>query len=114
LWCRGTLFACEAKTWRAARLTHSTRRSCGYNSERRDETIPTDYGRIIRDSEGRVQRRGGGKSSNPEQPDDPRSQFQYYCFTLAKLWPCLKALRRTTRIAKLYLTDAIGLLRERK
>ncbi len=36
-----------------------------------------------------------------------------YCFDLARLWPCLQALRPDNSHRELYLTDAIAMLRER-
>jgi bifunctional UDP-N-acetylglucosamine pyrophosphorylase/glucosamine-1-phosphate N-acetyltransferase len=36
-----------------------------------------------------------------------------YCFTLAKLWPCLESLRPQNVHKELYLTDAIALLRQK-
>jgi bifunctional UDP-N-acetylglucosamine pyrophosphorylase/glucosamine-1-phosphate N-acetyltransferase len=74
---------------------------------------PTDYGRVIRDSEGRVQRVVEEKSATPEQRAIREVNSSIYCFTLAKLWPCLNALRPDNAHRELYLTDAIGLLRER-
>jgi len=74
---------------------------------------PTDYGRIIRDSEGRVQAVVEEKAATPEQRTIREVNSSIYCFTLAKLWPCLKALRPNNAHRELYLTDAIGLLRER-
>jgi bifunctional UDP-N-acetylglucosamine pyrophosphorylase/glucosamine-1-phosphate N-acetyltransferase len=74
---------------------------------------PTDYGRVIRDSEGRVERVVEEKSATPEERAIREVNSSIYCFTLAKLWPCLNALRPNNAHRELYLTDAIGLLRER-
>ncbi len=51
------------------------------------------YGRIIRDSEGRVQAIVEDKSATPEQREIHEVNSSIYCFTLEKLWPCLSALR---------------------
>jgi bifunctional UDP-N-acetylglucosamine pyrophosphorylase / glucosamine-1-phosphate N-acetyltransferase len=72
---------------------------------------PTDYGRVIRDEEGRVQRVVEEKSATPEQRAIKEVNSSIYCFTLEKLWPCLNALRPNNAHHELYLTDAIGLLR---
>ena len=73
---------------------------------------PTDYGRILRDSEGRVQAIVEEKSATPEQRAIREVNSSIYCFTLAKLWPCLTALRPENAHRELYLTDVIGLLRQ--
>jgi bifunctional UDP-N-acetylglucosamine pyrophosphorylase / glucosamine-1-phosphate N-acetyltransferase len=74
---------------------------------------PTDYGRVVRDSEGRVQAIVEEKAATPEQKAIREVNSSIYCFTLAKLWPCLNALRPNNAHRELYLTDAIALLRQR-
>ncbi len=74
---------------------------------------PTNYGRIVRDSEGRVQAIVEEKSATPEQRAIQEVNSSIYCFTLEKLWPCLNALRPDNAHHELYLTDAIALLRQR-
>ena len=74
---------------------------------------PTDYGRVLRDSEGRVQAIVEEKSVTPEQRAIREVNSSIYCFTLTKLWPCLNALRPENAHRELYLTDVIGLLRQR-
>jgi UDP-N-acetylglucosamine diphosphorylase/glucosamine-1-phosphate N-acetyltransferase len=73
---------------------------------------PTDYGRVLRDSEGHVQAIVEEKSATPEQRAIREVNSSIYCFTLAKLWPCLNALRPENAHRELYLTDVIGLLRQ--
>jgi bifunctional UDP-N-acetylglucosamine pyrophosphorylase/glucosamine-1-phosphate N-acetyltransferase len=72
---------------------------------------PTDYGRVIRDEDGRVRCVVEQKSATPEQLAIKEVNSSIYCFTLAKLWPCLNALKPNNAHHELYLTDAIGLLR---
>ncbi len=74
---------------------------------------PTNYGRIVRDSEGRVQAIVEEKSATAEQRAIQEVNSSIYCFTLEKLWPCLNALRPNNAHHELYLTDAIALLRQR-
>jgi bifunctional UDP-N-acetylglucosamine pyrophosphorylase / glucosamine-1-phosphate N-acetyltransferase len=74
---------------------------------------PREYGRIIRDSEGRVKAVVEEKSATPEQKAIREVNSSIYCFSLAKLWPCLAHLRPDNAHHELYLTDAIGLLAER-
>jgi bifunctional UDP-N-acetylglucosamine pyrophosphorylase/glucosamine-1-phosphate N-acetyltransferase len=74
---------------------------------------PTGYGRIVRDAEGRVIAIVEDKSATPEQRDIREINSSIYCFTLAKLWPCLNSLRPENVHRELYLTDAIALLRNR-
>jgi bifunctional UDP-N-acetylglucosamine pyrophosphorylase/glucosamine-1-phosphate N-acetyltransferase len=74
---------------------------------------PTDYGRILRDSEGRVQAVVEEKSATPEQRSIREVNSSIYCFTLEKLWPSLNAVRPENYHRELYLTDVVGLLRQR-
>ncbi|HVB86217.1 MAG TPA: bifunctional UDP-N-acetylglucosamine diphosphorylase/glucosamine-1-phosphate N-acetyltransferase GlmU [Candidatus Dormibacteraeota bacterium] len=74
---------------------------------------PAGYGRIVRDSEGRVQAIVEDSKLAPEQRAINEVNSSIYCFTLAKLWPCLAALRPNNAHRELYLTDAIAMLRER-
>src|SRR5580704_1268009 len=73
---------------------------------------PTDCGRSLRDSEGRAQAIVEEKSATSEQRAIREVNSSIYCFTLAKLWPCLNALRPDNAHRELYLTDVIGLLRQ--
>ncbi len=50
---------------------------------------PTDYGRIVRDSEGRVEAIVEEKAATPEQRSIREVNSSIYCFTLGKLWPAL-------------------------
>lgn len=74
---------------------------------------PSGYGRVIRDSEGRVQSIVEEKAATPEQRAIREVNSSIYCFTLEKLWPCLNVLRPDNAHRELYLTDTIGLLRQR-
>jgi bifunctional UDP-N-acetylglucosamine pyrophosphorylase / glucosamine-1-phosphate N-acetyltransferase len=74
---------------------------------------PNDYGRVLRDSEGRVQAVVEEKAATPEQRAIREVNSSTYSFTLEKLWPCLNALRPDNFHHELYLTDAIGELRQR-
>jgi bifunctional UDP-N-acetylglucosamine pyrophosphorylase / glucosamine-1-phosphate N-acetyltransferase len=74
---------------------------------------PTDYGRVLRDSEGRVLGVVEEKAATPEQRAIREVNSSIYSFTLEKLWPALNALRPNNFHRELYLTDAIALLRQR-
>jgi len=74
---------------------------------------PAGYGRIVRDAEGRVESIVEDSSATPDQRAIREVNSSIYCFTLAKLWPCLTALRPENAHRELYLTDAIALLRQR-
>jgi bifunctional UDP-N-acetylglucosamine pyrophosphorylase / glucosamine-1-phosphate N-acetyltransferase len=74
---------------------------------------PSGYGRIARDSEGRVQAIVEDKAATPEQRAIREVNSSIYCFTLEKLWPCLAALRPDNVHRELYLTDAIAMLHQR-
>lgn len=74
---------------------------------------PTDYGRVLRDSEGRVQGVVEEKAATPEQRAIQEVNSSIYAFALKKLWPALNTLRPDNFHRELYLTDAIGILRQR-
>jgi bifunctional UDP-N-acetylglucosamine pyrophosphorylase / glucosamine-1-phosphate N-acetyltransferase len=74
---------------------------------------PAGYGRIVRDSEGRVVAIVEEKNATPEQVAIREVNSSIYCFTLEKLWPPLAALRPDNLHHELYLTDAIALLSQR-
>jgi len=74
---------------------------------------PAGYGRIVRDSEGRVQAIVEDESATPDERAIREVNSGIYCFTLEKLWPCLSALRPDNAHREFYLTDAITLLRQR-
>jgi bifunctional UDP-N-acetylglucosamine pyrophosphorylase / glucosamine-1-phosphate N-acetyltransferase len=74
---------------------------------------PTGYGRIVRDTQGRVLAIVEQNSATSEQLAIREVNSSIYCFTLAKLWPVLNALRPENAHRELYLTDAIALLRQR-
>ena len=74
---------------------------------------PAGYGRIVRDSEGRVEAIIEHGAATPAQREICEVNSSIYCFTLEKLWPCLAALRPDNVHRELYLTDAIALLRQR-
>jgi len=74
---------------------------------------PSGYGRIVRDSEGRVEAIVEEQGATPEQARIREVNSSIYCFTLEKLWPSLAALRPNNARHELYLTDVIALLRQR-
>jgi bifunctional UDP-N-acetylglucosamine pyrophosphorylase / glucosamine-1-phosphate N-acetyltransferase len=74
---------------------------------------PSGYGRIVRDAEGRVLAIVEDSALAPEQRVIREINSAIYCFTLAKLWLCLAALRPENAHRELYLTDAIAMLRAR-
>jgi bifunctional UDP-N-acetylglucosamine pyrophosphorylase / glucosamine-1-phosphate N-acetyltransferase len=74
---------------------------------------PSGYGRIVRDSEGRVQAIVEDKSATAEQLSIREVNSSIYSFTLEKLWPCLQGLRPDNTHHELYLTDVIAMLRQR-
>ena len=74
---------------------------------------PTDYGRIVRDSEGRVEAIVEEKVATLEQRAIREVNSSIYCFSLQNLWPALATLRPNNAHHELYLTDVIALLRQR-
>ena len=76
---------------------------------------PTGYGRIVRkhDAPGApVQAIVEESALSGELRGITEINSSIYCFTLAKLWPCLAQLRPDNLHRELYLTDAIALLNQ--
>lgn len=74
---------------------------------------PTGYGRIVRNDNGSVDAIAEESALKAEQRGIREINSSIYCFTLEKLWPLLGALRPANAHRELYLTDAIGLLRQK-
>jgi bifunctional UDP-N-acetylglucosamine pyrophosphorylase/glucosamine-1-phosphate N-acetyltransferase len=73
---------------------------------------PAGYGRILRREDGSVSAIVEDSKLTNEQRSIDEINSSIYAFTLEKLWPCLAKLRPDNKHRELYLTDAIGLLRE--
>ena len=71
---------------------------------------PTGYGRILRSQDGRVAAIVEQSALTEDQRGINEINSSIYCFTLAKLWPCLAQLRPANVHRELYLTDVIALL----
>ena len=71
-------------------------------------TLPSDYGRIVRDSEGRVREIVEVKRATEAQLRIDEVNSGVYCFDRAWLWPTLQALPRNAA-GEYYLTDLIGI-----
>ena len=74
---------------------------------------PSGYGRIVRHEDGSVLAIVEDSALTPEQRPIREINSSMYCFTLAKLWPCLSKLKPTNKHKELYLTDAIAMLRQK-
>jgi bifunctional UDP-N-acetylglucosamine pyrophosphorylase/glucosamine-1-phosphate N-acetyltransferase len=74
---------------------------------------PSGYGRIVRDDTGAVDAIVEDSALSAEQRPIREINSSMYCFSLAKLWPCLTSLRPQNLHKELYLTDAIALLRQK-
>jgi bifunctional UDP-N-acetylglucosamine pyrophosphorylase / glucosamine-1-phosphate N-acetyltransferase len=74
---------------------------------------PSGYGRIVRQDDGSVSAIVEDSALTPEQRSIREINSSMYCFTLAKLWPCLSTLKPTNKHKELYLTDAIAVLRQK-
>ena len=74
---------------------------------------PSGYGRIVRHDDGSVLAIVEDSALSPEQRPIREINSSMYCFTLAKLWPCLSTLKPTNKHKELYLTDAIAVLRQK-
>jgi bifunctional UDP-N-acetylglucosamine pyrophosphorylase/glucosamine-1-phosphate N-acetyltransferase len=73
-------------------------------------TGPSDYGRVVRDPEGRVQEIVEVKRATEEQKRIKEVNSGVYCFDRTWLWPTLHALPRNA-VGEYYLTDLIGIAR---
>lgn len=74
---------------------------------------PAGYGRIVRQKDGSVAAIVEDSALAPDQRGIREINSSMYCFTLAKLWPCLASLKPQNVHKELYLTDAIAMLREK-
>jgi bifunctional UDP-N-acetylglucosamine pyrophosphorylase/glucosamine-1-phosphate N-acetyltransferase len=68
---------------------------------------PSDYGRVVRDSQGRVREIVEVKRATPEQLQIKEVNSGVYCFDRAWLWEALHALPRNAS-GEYYLTDLIA------
>jgi bifunctional UDP-N-acetylglucosamine pyrophosphorylase/glucosamine-1-phosphate N-acetyltransferase len=71
---------------------------------------PSGYGRIVRKPDGSVAAIVEDKALAPAQRSLDEINSSIYCFDLARLWPCLDAVKPENVHRELYLTDAIALL----
>jgi bifunctional UDP-N-acetylglucosamine pyrophosphorylase/glucosamine-1-phosphate N-acetyltransferase len=69
---------------------------------------PTDFGRVVRDSAGRVREIVEMKRASEEQKRIQEVNSGVYCFDRAWLWPALQALPRSPS-GEYYLTDLVGI-----
>jgi bifunctional UDP-N-acetylglucosamine pyrophosphorylase / glucosamine-1-phosphate N-acetyltransferase len=74
---------------------------------------PAGYGRIVRRDDGSVAAIVEDSALAGEQRNIREINSSIYCFTLAKLWPCLASLKPQNVHKELYLTDAIAVLRQK-
>jgi bifunctional UDP-N-acetylglucosamine pyrophosphorylase/glucosamine-1-phosphate N-acetyltransferase len=70
--------------------------------------LPSDYGRVVRDSQGRVREIVEVKRATPEQLAIREVNSGVYCFDRAWLWPTLQALPRNPA-GEYYLTDLVAI-----
>lgn len=70
--------------------------------------LPSDYGRVVRDREGRVREIIEVKRATEEQKLIREVNSGVYCFERAWLWPALANLPRNP-VGEYYLTDLVGI-----
>jgi bifunctional UDP-N-acetylglucosamine pyrophosphorylase / glucosamine-1-phosphate N-acetyltransferase len=70
-------------------------------------SVPTDYGRVLRDSQGRVRGIVEKKHATPAELAIPEVNSGIYCFEASWLWPRLDSLVPHDN-GEYYLTDLIG------
>ena len=71
---------------------------------------PPDFGRIIRDQQGRVREVVEVKDADPDQLAIKEVNVGAYCFDAAQLLPALGQLRSDNAQGEYYLTDVVGIL----
>jgi bifunctional UDP-N-acetylglucosamine pyrophosphorylase / glucosamine-1-phosphate N-acetyltransferase len=76
----------------------------------RTDAIGADFGRIVRDSSGRVERIVELRDTSPAERELAEVNVATYVFDSALLWPALESLDTQNDQGELYLTDAIGVL----
>ncbi len=69
---------------------------------------PSDFGRVVRDSQGRVREIVEMKRATPEQKRIKEVNSGVYCFDRAWLWETLRTLPRNAS-GEYYLTDLVGI-----
>jgi len=70
--------------------------------------LPSDFGRVVRDADGRVLEIVEVKRATEEQRRIDEVNSGVYCFDRSWLWPTLEALPRNAS-GEFYLTDLIGI-----
>jgi len=76
----------------------------------RTDAIGADFGRVVRDSSGRVERIVELRDTSPAERELAEVNVATYVFDSALLWPALESLDTQNDQGELYLTDAIGVL----
>src|SRR5438132_975459 len=71
---------------------------------------PRDYGRIVRDGDGRLTRIVEARDASPEELEIREVNSSIYVFRADRLWPVLDKLEPHNAQGELYLTDSIALL----
>jgi len=71
-------------------------------------SLPSDFGRVVRDADGRVLEIVEVKRATEEQRRIDEVNSGVYCFDRSWLWPTLEALPRNAS-GEFYLTDLIGI-----
>jgi len=71
---------------------------------------PRQYGRVVRDGNGRLARIVEASDAVPEELELREVNSSIYVFAADKLWPALARLQPKNAQGELYLTDAVGFL----
>jgi len=71
---------------------------------------PRQYGRIVRDGNGRLARIVEASDAVPDELELREVNSSIYVFAADKLWPALERLQPKNAQGELYLTDAVGFL----
>lgn len=71
---------------------------------------PREYGRIVRDADGRLEAIVEASDATPEELEIREVNSSVYVFRADRLWPALERLEPQNAQGELYLTDAVGML----
>jgi bifunctional UDP-N-acetylglucosamine pyrophosphorylase/glucosamine-1-phosphate N-acetyltransferase len=70
-----------------------------------------NYGRVVRDKEGNVEKIVEFKHTTPEEKNGREVSLSYYCFDTKWLWDNIPNLEKNNAAAEYYLTDTIQMAR---
>jgi bifunctional UDP-N-acetylglucosamine pyrophosphorylase/glucosamine-1-phosphate N-acetyltransferase len=105
----GDVPALTADSLRALVRTHRDERAAATVLAFEPDEVRS-YGRIVRDSDGRLERIVEAGDASPDELALREVNSGIYVFRATELWPCLDRLEPQNAQGELYVTDTLGLL----